>query len=159
MEMQVIPSTHRRHNPGFLVCGAVVFLALATVLAQPSWQLITTDAQTRGTETNTLTCGTSGPDDCSYQTMLTYQVQGQTYSQTIDGWLALHGSESATILYDPHLPDQATVNSFTNLWLWPFVWMMVGVWFMALSLGRIALNRLITRTEARWATMERGGMP
>jgi hypothetical protein len=104
-----------RYKPFCFV--ALLFLTLAVFLAYHAWYVITTSAETQGTQV--LTCTDDGDDGCSVGADTSYQVNGQTYD--IGAWpFMLNSPESVTVLYDPQHPDQGVVYSFTNLWAGSF---------------------------------------
>ncbi len=150
--MQTTPAAPHHAGCGGLLFIALLFFALAAFQAGNAWHLLTTSPRIQGTLIDTCTeSRNNGNNSCS-GVVISYWVHNQYYARS--AWpFALNDHEPATVLYDPQDPGQETVASFTNLWFGPFICLLAGLFFSALTIGKRSINGLRSRKEAELAEM------
>ena len=146
--MQMISFSQERKGYGGLLLMALLFLLLAVWQANNAWSIVTTYSKTQGTLT--LSCDDTSDGDACSVVDVTYQVNGRTYNIGALPFV-LASPERVDLLYNLQDPGKAVVSSFTNLWLGPFVCLMVCLYCLALMIARARINRLIARKEAEWS--------
>ncbi|HET8844089.1 MAG TPA: hypothetical protein VFN35_21665 [Ktedonobacteraceae bacterium] len=138
------PSSRYRIDIVILLFLTLLFLALAGLLANNAWHVITTFTQIHAMQRTTCSEDEDGTS-CSFS----YQIDDRYLNPGV--WPDLFGDpEHVTIFSDPQHPWE-TPTSLIGLWIGPDFCLLAALFCLALLIGKVHINRLVRRTEAEMA--------